>query len=246
MGIDGRYFFSEAAAILLFLGVSKPLTIAIDGWSSCGKSTLARQLAQKLGYLYVDSGAMYRAITLYLMRKGVDLTDQRAVEQHLPSIQLDFSYNPERGASDVLLNGENVESEIRNMDVAARVSVVAAIPQVRALAVARQQDLGKAGGVVMDGRDIGSVVFPDAELKIFMTASPEVRAQRRLAELKPKHPEITVEEVFQNLAERDHIDSTRAVSPLTQCTDARVLDNSSLTMQEQLDLALLWAQDLLS
>jgi cytidylate kinase len=237
--------FREGTAILLFLGVSKPLTIAIDGWSSCGKSTLARQLAQKLGYLYVDSGAMYRAITLYLMREGVDLSDLEAVEQCLPRIQLDFTYNPDRGASDIILNGENVESEIRDLAVAARVSVVAAIPQVREIAVARQQALGKAGGVVMDGRDIGSVVFPEAELKIFMTASPEVRAQRRLRELLVKHPHITLEEVQENLAQRDHIDSTRAVSPLIQCPDARVLDNSNLSMEEQLNLVLGWVRDFL-
>ena len=229
---------------MLFLGVTKPLTIAIDGWSSCGKSTLARQLAAKLGYLYVDSGAMYRAITLFLMRANADLSDLQAVAGYLPSIQLDFLYNPERGASDIILNGENVETEIRDLRVAAKVSIVAAIPDVRAVAVARQQALGKAGGVVMDGRDIGSVVFPAAELKIFMTASPEVRAQRRLAELRAQHPNITLEAVQENLAQRDHIDSTRAVSPLVQCPDARVLDNSALTMQEQLELAQRWVGEL--
>jgi cytidylate kinase len=227
-------------AILLFLSVSKPLTIAIDGWSSCGKSTLARQLAQRLGYLYVDSGAMYRAITLYVMRKGIDPADPLAVEKCLPEIQLDFIYNPLRGASDMILNGENVESAIREMSVASQVSTIAAIPSVRAFAVARQQALGKEGGVVMDGRDIGSVVFPQAELKIFMTASPAVRAQRRLAELRPKHPNITLEEVQENLSKRDHIDSTRAVSPLTQAPDARVLDNSHIDRQEQLKLVMDW------
>jgi cytidylate kinase len=227
-------------AILLFLGVSKPLTIAIDGWSSCGKSTLARQLAQRLGYLYVDSGAMYRAITLYVMRKGIDPADPLAVEKCLPEIQLDFIYNPLRGASDMILNGENVESAIREMSVASHVSTIAAIPSVRAFAVARQQALGKEGGVVMDGRDIGSVVFPQAELKIFMTASPAVRAQRRLAELRPKHPNITLEEVQENLSKRDHIDSTRAVSPLTRAPDARVLDNSHIDRQEQLKLVMDW------
>lgn len=227
-------------AILLFLSVSKPLTIAIDGWSSCGKSTLARQLAAHLGYLYVDSGAMYRAITLYLIRKGIDLHDLSAVESALEEIQLDFKYNPLREASDVILNGENVESEIREMRVATKVSQVAAIPSVRAFAVARQQALGKEGGVVMDGRDIGSVVFPQAELKIFMTASPAVRAQRRLAELRPKYPNITLEEVQENLSQRDHIDSTRAVSPLIQSPDARVLENSLLDQQQQLELVLGW------
>ncbi|MFM7671721.1 MAG: (d)CMP kinase [Bacteroidota bacterium] len=220
--------------------MSKPITIAIDGWSSCGKSTLARQLAQKLGYLYVDSGAMYRAITLYLMRNRVNLDDIESVERCLPEIRLDFAFNPDRGASDMILNGENVESEIRNLDVAARVSVVAAISKVREIAVARQRALGKAGGVVMDGRDIGSVVFPQAELKIFMTASPEVRAQRRLKELLEKYRQITLSEVRENLAQRDHIDSTRAVSPLIQCPDARILDNSDLNLEEQLELAVSW------
>ena len=242
--MGGRYFFSEAAAILLFLGVSKPLTIAVDGWSSCGKSTLARQLAARLGYLYVDSGAMYRAITLYFIRNGVDLQDTASVVRALSQVQLDFSYNSARGASDILLNGENVEQEIRKMNVAAQVSSVAAIPQVRKKAVATQQALGKAGGVVMDGRDIGSVVFPNAELKIFMTASPVVRAQRRLAELRQKHPEITLDAVIENLAHRDHIDSTRAVSPLIQCPDARVLDNSELTMEQQLEVATGWLTEL--
>ncbi len=216
----------------------KPLTIAIDGWSSCGKSTLARQLAAKLGYLFVDSGAMYRAITLYLLRKEVDLLDQDAVERVLPEIQLDLRYNPNRQASDIFLNGENVESEIRQMDVAARVSQVAAIPAVRKLAVARQQALGQAGGVVMDGRDIGTVVFPNAELKIFMTADPEVRAHRRLLELQAKHPEVGLEEVRANLAERDRIDSTRDTSPLTQAQDAIILDNSHLSLEDQLEYVL--------
>ena len=220
--------------------MSKPLTIAIDGWSSCGKSTLARQLAARFGYLYVDSGAMYRAITLYFIRNRVDPQDTASVVRALGQIQLDFSYNSVRGASDILLNGENVEQEIRDMNVAAQVSSVAAIPQVREKAVATQQALGKAGGVVMDGRDIGSVVFPNAELKIFMTASPAVRAQRRLAELRPKYPAITLEEVIENLAHRDHIDSTRAVSPLIQCPDARVLDNSELSMEQQLEVATGW------
>ncbi len=227
---------------MLFLGVSKPITIAIDGWSSCGKSTLARQLAAQLGYLYVDSGAMYRAITLYLQRKSIDLSDTAAIEKTLPEIRLDFQYNPDRQASDILLNGENVETEIRNLSVASGVSAVAAIAAVRKIAVARQQELGARGGVVMDGRDIGTVVFPNAELKIFMTADPEVRVGRRLLELSAKHPSISREEVRENLRARDHIDSTRAVSPLIQAPDARVLDNSHLSMPDQLDLALSWVQ----
>ena len=223
----------------------KPLTIAIDGWSSCGKSTLARQLAARLGYLYVDSGAMYRAITLYLQRKGIDLSDAGAVEKALPEIRLDFLYNSSRQASDMILNGENVESDIRNLAVASGVSTVASYAAVRKIAVARQQELGAQGGVVMDGRDIGTVVFPDAELKIFMTADPEVRVQRRLLELSAQHPEIGTEEVRENLRARDHLDSTREVSPLTQSPDARVLDNSELNMQEQLALALRWVEELL-
>lgn len=220
--------------------MSKPLTIAIDGWSSCGKSTLARQLAARLGYLYVDSGAMYRAITLYVQRKGIDLSDRSAIEKVLPDIRLDFQYNPGRQASDIILNGENVETEIRNLSVASGVSAVAAVPAVRQIAVARQQQLGARGGVVMDGRDIGTVVFPNAELKIFMTADPEVRVNRRLLELSARHPNITREEVRENLKARDHIDSTREVSPLTQAPDARVLDNSDLNVDEQLSLALRW------
>ncbi len=231
---------------MLFLGVSKPLTIAIDGWSSCGKSTLARQLAARLGYLYVDSGSMYRAITLYLQRKGIDLSDTSAIEKTLPDIRLDFQYNSDRQASDILLNGENVEAQIRDLSVASGVSAVAAIAAVRKIAVARQQELGARGGVVMDGRDIGTVVFPNAELKIFMTADPEVRVGRRLLELSSKHPTITREEVRENLRTRDHIDSTREVSPLTQAPDARVLDNSGLNMQQQLDLALSWVGEILN
>lgn len=224
--------------------MSKPITIAIDGWSSCGKSTLARQLAAKLGYLFVDSGAMYRAITLFLQRKGVDLSNAEAVGEVLPDLKLDFLYNPARQASDILLNGENVESAIRNLDVASQVSTVAAIPSVRRLAVARQQAIGKEGGVVMDGRDIGTVVFPKAELKIFMTADPAVRVQRRLLELRQKYPNIDLEEVRLNLAERDRIDSTRAVSPLIQAPDAIVLDNTALSPAQQLELALNWARRL--
>lgn len=218
--------------------MGKPLTIAIDGWSSCGKSTLARQLAARLGYLFVDSGAMYRAITLYLLRAGVDLSDHDAIAKALPQIQLDLQYNPKRQASDIFLNGENVEAEIRQLEVADRVSQVAAIPAVRQVAVARQQALGKAGGVVMDGRDIGTVVFPNAELKIFMTAEPDVRAQRRLLELQEKNPGIGMDAVKANLAERDRIDSTRATSPLVQAPDATVLDNSYLSQAEQLDFVL--------
>ncbi len=204
---------------------------------------MARQLASSLGYLYVDSGAMYRAITLYLQRLGVDLSDTTAIEQHLSDIRLDFVYNEARGASDILLNGENVEGQIRELSVASDVSTVAAIPAVRKLAVARQQELGRAGGVVMDGRDIGTVVFPNAELKIFMTADPTVRAQRRLLELQAKNPGINMHEVVKNLATRDHIDSTRAVSPLIQAPDARVLDNSNLTTGDQLAVALRWVEE---
>lgn len=205
---------------------------------------MARQLAAKLGYLFVDSGAMYRAITLYLLRRGVDISDPKAVERALPEIRLDFQYDPDRQASDILLNGENVESAIRTMEVAAQVSKVAAIPSVRRVAVARQQAMGKEGGVVMDGRDIGTVVFPQAELKIFMTADPEVRVQRRLLELRQKHPDIRLEEVRSNLAERDRIDSTRAVSPLVQAQDAVVLDNSNLSPSDQLERVLNWVYKL--
>ena len=220
----------------------KRINIAIDGWSSCGKSTMARQLARLLNYVFIDSGAMYRAITLFFIRNQVDLADVSAVEQALQSINLQFQLNAESGNNEIWMNGENVEKEIRTMDVAQRVSDVAALKQVREFAVAQQQQIGQGKGVVMDGRDIGTMVFPDAELKIFMTASEDVRVNRRLKELQQKNPEISVDEVTENLRMRDHIDSTRDVSPLRRAEDAIMLDNSNLSPDQQLGLALEWAK----
>lgn len=220
-----------------------PIIITVDGWSSCGKSTLARQLARALNYIFIDSGAMYRAITLYFTREGVDIQDQDAIVNALKNIHLSFNMNPSNGNNEIWLNNENVEVLIRDMSVAQRVSQVAAIKEVREFAVAKQQEIGRNKGIVMDGRDIGTAVFPQAELKIFMTASIPVRVERRYRELAQKNPNITIEEVRDNLEKRDHLDSTREISPLTKAEDAIVLDNSGLTPEEQLQLALGWAKE---
>lgn len=223
--------------------MSKKIIITIDGWSSCGKSTLARQLARELGYVYVDSGAMYRAITLYFLRNNVDLDNKKEIKKALGSINLEFEFNPASGNSEIFLNGENVEYLIRDLIIAEKVSDVAAIKEVRELAVAQQQQIGKKKGIVMDGRDIGTVVFPKAELKIFMTADNAVRVQRRFKELYAKNPNISIEEVKNNLEMRDYIDSHREVSPLRKAKDALELDNTSLTEKEQFKKALAWAKE---
>ncbi len=214
------------------------IIVAIDGYSSCGKSTLAKALAAKLGYNYIDSGAMYRAITLYFLRNDIDLTDHGAILSALPDIHLSFVFNEQRQQADICLNDENVEHLIREMLVAEKVSTVAAIKEVRAFAVAQQKRMGKKKGIVMDGRDIGTVVFPDAELKLFMTASPEIRVKRRFEELYETNPNITLEEVKHNIELRDYIDTTREESPLRQAEDAIVLDNSNLSRDEQLETVL--------
>lgn len=214
------------------------IIITIDGWSSCGKSTLAKQLAKALGYVYIDSGAMYRAITLYFLRNHIDWTDEKEVEQALDNIHLHFEYNEKSAQSEIFLNNENVEYVIRDLVVAEKVSDVAAIGAVRTFAVAQQQKMGVKKGIVMDGRDIGTTVFPDAELKIFMTADISVRVERRYKEMFEKNPNITIEEVRANLEMRDHIDSHREVSPLRQAEDAILLDNTNIDMMEQLDIAL--------
>ena len=218
--------------------MAKKIIITIDGWSSCGKSTLARQLAKALGYVYIDSGAMYRAITVYFLRNHVDWTDTAEVEEALQNIHLHFKYNPKNEQSEIFLGDENIEYMIRDLVVAEKVSDVAAIAAVRTCAVAQQQKLGERKGIVMDGRDIGTTVFPNAELKIFMTATIEVRVQRRYAEMVLKNPNTTMAEVKNNLEMRDHIDSHREVSPLRQANDALLLDNTHISMEAQLDFAL--------
>ena len=224
-------------------GPMKNIIITIDGWSSCGKSTLARQLAKELNYMYIDSGAMYRAITLYFIRHHVDWTIESAVKEALKHIGVEFVANHKTGQTEMWLNGENVEYVIRDLVVAEKVSEVAAVKAVREFAVARQQEMGSKKGIVMDGRDIGTVVFPDAELKIFMTADEAIRVQRRFKELYEKNPNITLEEVKHNLSMRDYIDSHREISPLRQAEDAVVLDNSHLTMRHQLEIAEKWVSE---
>jgi len=221
----------------------KKIIITIDGWSSCGKSTLARQMAKKLGYLYVDSGAMYRAITLYFLRNHIDWTNKKEVMHALKNVNLQFIYNAESEKSEIYLNDENVEYVIRDLVIAEKVSDIAAIREVREFAVAQQQKMGKQKGLIMDGRDIGTVVFPAAELKIFMMADNTVRVERRFRELYEKNPNITVEEVKNNLEMRDYIDSNRKISPLRKADDAIVLDNTHLSEQEQLQKALAWAKE---
>ena len=211
--------------------------IAIDGFSSCGKSTVAKDLARELGYLYIDSGAMYRAVTLYclqndLISDGIVQADE--LKKQIGNIDLHFRYNPSTQKNETWLNGINVEEAIRSPEVAEMVSPVSVIGFVREAMVRFQREMGRNKGIVMDGRDIGTVVFPDADLKIFMTASPEIRAQRRYDELRAKGLNVSMEEVMRNITERDRIDSTRAISPLRQAEDALVLDNSQLTREEQL------------
>ncbi len=223
----------------------RKINIAIDGYSSCGKGTLAKAMASALNYVFIDSGAMYRAVTLYLMRHSVNLDDISQVEQALAQVTVEFDVN-DAGASSVLLNGENVENKIRTIAVASKVSEVAKIQAVRDKLVFLQQQMGARKGVVMDGRDIGTVVFPDAELKIFMTASVEVRAQRRFAELVAKGDAVTLEEISANLKHRDAVDSSRENSPLTMTSDYRVLDNSEMDRDSQFALAMAWADEVFS
>lgn len=215
------------------------ITVAIDGYSSCGKSTLAKQLASALNYRYVDTGAMYRAVTLYIIRNQLDLFHPEQIQDAIEHIHIEFRLNPETLQQETYLNGENVENEIRvNPRVVSAVSHVSAISAVRRFLVKQQQAMGKQKGIVMDGRDIGTVVFPDAELKLFVTADPKVRAQRRLEELDEKGQHTTFEEVMANLEKRDHIDSTREDSPLMQAEDAVILDNSKMSREEQFEWAM--------
>lgn len=217
--------------------MQKKIVIAIDGHSSCGKSTMAKKLAKDLGYIYVDTGAMYRTVTLYALRQQLFEADGNVkaeeLKQQMGQIEVSFALNPESGLPEALLNGENVEREIRGMEVSSHVSPIAALPFVREAMVDQQRRMGEAKGIVMDGRDIGTTVFPQAELKVFVTASAEVRAQRRYDELQAKGMPADYEDILKNVQERDYIDSHREVSPLRQADDALLLDNSHLTREEQ-------------
>ena len=226
--------------------MNKKITIAIDGFSSTGKSTLAKQLANKLGYVYVDTGAMYRAVTLFAMQNGyisAELFDKETLINSLPAIKLQFKFNPELGFGEMYLNDVNVEVEIRKIEVSGFVSIVAEVSEVRSKLVEQQQEMGKDKGIVMDGRDIGTVVFPDAELKIFMTATASTRAQRRYDELTQKGDVVTYEAVLKNVEERDYIDTHREDSPLIIAKDAVEIDNSHLSREEQFDLVLTLVND---
>lgn len=214
------------------------IIVTIDGLSSCGKSTLAKQLAKKLGYVYIDSGAMYRAITLYFLRNNIDPLNEKEIRNAIKNISIEFLVNEISAQSEIYLNGENVEYIIRDLVIAEKVSDVAALKEVRSFAVAAQQAMGINKGIVMDGRDIGTTVFPDAEVKIFMIADEAVRVERRFTEMFTKNPNITLDEVKSNIAMRDYIDSNREVSPLRKAADAIEIDNTSLTEKEQLSLAL--------
>jgi len=221
--------------------MSNKIIIAIDGYSSCGKSTLAKALAAQLAYVFIDTGAMYRAVALYFLRNNIDFDNEAQILKALGAIKLNFVYNATSLKSDMVLNGENVEAEIREMRVSEKVSEVAAIGAVRDFAVAQQQAMGAFKGIVMDGRDIGTVVFPKAELKIFVTADPAIRVERRFLELQNTNPAILKEEIEANLKHRDLMDTTRERSPLKQAEDAIVLDNTNMTREEQFNLALSWA-----
>ena len=216
---------------------NKRIIIAIDGHSSCGKSTFAKAIASRLGYIFIDTGAMYRAVTLYALEHGAihsGIVEESAVEAMLDDIDIDFRFNPARGASDIYVNGDLVEGKIRTIEVSNCVSAVSSIAAVRTKLVAMQQLMGQKGGVVMDGRDIGTTVFPDAELKIYMTADAMVRAERRYRELTAKGDDVTLEEVYRNVVSRDEADMSRKISPLHKADDAIVLDNSSMSVEEQM------------
>ena len=224
------------------------INIAIDGYSSCGKSTLAKQLANHFNYVYVDSGAMYRAVALYALRKGLIkdnyILKNELIEQ-LPEIDISFKYNGNINKSETYLNGENVESEIRGMEVSRHVSHISLIKEVRKKLIALQQKMGKSRGVVMDGRDIGTAVFPNAELKIFMTADKDIRAKRRFDELKYKGQHVSMEEVHENIASRDFEDTNREENPLVKAADARVIDNTDLSPEEQFEIAKEWINEII-
>lgn len=231
-----NYIIRKSKANSIFAGMSKNIVIAIDGYSSCGKSTIAKALAKKLHFIYIDTGAMYRAVTLYFLRNKIDLNDPIAVESALDNIHINFEYRDEQ--TFVFLNEEDISEEIRQMPVSEKVSQVSAIKAVRTAMVRQQQRMGKSKNIIMDGRDIGTVVFPDATLKFFMTADPQIRAERRYKELINKGEKVSLEEIYANLALRDHQDTTREESPLIQAADAIVLDNSNIDQEMQLEFAL--------
>ena len=217
---------------------NKRIIIAIDGHSSCGKSTFAKMIAARLGYIFIDTGAMYRAVTLYALENGAianGMVNEQKLKELLDRIAIKFRFNPQRGASDIYVDGEWVEGKIRTIEVSNLVSAVSQIPEVRTKLVAMQQEMGRDKGVVMDGRDIGTVVFPDAELKLFMTADPHIRALRRYEELREKGDNVSLAEIEQNIIDRDRADQSRAISPLRQAEDAVVLDNSYMTLEEQME-----------
>jgi cytidylate kinase len=216
--------------------MTKNIIIAIDGYSSCGKSTLAKSLAKKLNFIYVDSGAMYRAVTLYFLRNNIDITNHDAIVAALEHIDLNFHSRDYQ--SHILLNGEEVSEEIRQMPVSESVSDIAAIKEVRKAMVKQQQKMGRSKNVIMDGRDIGTTVFPNAQVKLFMTADPKIRAERRFKELAAKGEQVGLEEIFENIAHRDYLDTTRTESPLTRAEDAVILDNTELSEAQQLDFAI--------
>lgn len=224
--------------------MSKNIVVAIDGYSSCGKSTLAKALAKKLNFIYIDSGAMYRAVTLFFLRHNIDLKDKESVNDALSAIQIDFKTSDNQTL--ISLNSEDVSKEIRQMPVADKVSTVSAIKDVRIEMVKQQQRMGRSGNIVMDGRDIGTVVFPNADLKLFMTADPQIRTERRYNELTLKGEKVNMEEIFENLAKRDYQDTTREESPLIQAQDAVVLDNSHIDETQQLEFALGYIKPLLA
>lgn len=230
--------FCASCYLSHFCTMTDNIIITIDGWSSCGKSTLAKQLAKKLGYLYIDSGAMYRAITLYFLRNNIDSNNVKQIKEALKNITLEFVVNPYNSKSEIYLNGENVEYIIRDLIIAEKVSEVATLKDVREFAVRVQQKIGEGKGIVMDGRDIGTTVFPAAEVKIFMVADEAVRVERRFREMFDKNPNISLDEIKSNIEMRDYIDSHREISPLRKAQDAVELDNTNLTEKEQLDFAL--------
>jgi len=228
---------------------NKNITIAIDGHSSCGKSTLAKSLARELEYIYIDSGAMYRAVTLFALRNGLivnrEILNKEELIERIEEVKITFEWDSKTEKNITFLNEENIEDEIRRTEVSNNVSPISTIPEVRKEMVKQQRENGKDKGIVMDGRDIGTVVFPDAELKIFMTASPEIRAKRRYVELKEKGVKVDFDEILANVEERDNIDSTREASPLKKADDALVLDNSNLNREEQLEWALNKAKEII-